>query len=64
MDLSSGVCRRKEIVFRKWAGKYMKTDIELVIFIDETRTSLDGPDGWGRGRESERERDESEKNRR
>ena len=33
----------------EWAEKYMKTDMELVIFTDEKRATLDRPDRWGRG---------------
>ena len=27
----------------------MKTDIKMVLFTDETRATLDGPNGWGKG---------------
>lgn len=33
----------------KWAEKHMKTNFENVIFSDECRASLDGPDGFGKG---------------
>lgn len=33
----------------KWASDYMKTDFSNVIFSDECRASLDGPDGWASG---------------
>ena len=29
----------------EWSRKYMKTDMKFVLFIDESRASLDGPDG-------------------
>ena len=32
----------------EWAEKHMKINMELVIFTDETRATLNGPDGWGR----------------
>ena len=32
-----------------WAKKYMKLDFSKVIFTDECRATLDGPDGWSKG---------------
>ena len=31
-----------------WAEKYMKTDFQQVLFTDEARATLDGPDGWAK----------------
>lgn len=33
----------------EWALRYMKTDFKNVIFTDECRATLDGPDGWASG---------------
>ncbi len=32
-----------------WAKKYLKTDFSKVLWTDEVRVTLDGPDGWARG---------------
>ena len=32
-----------------WARDNMKTDFSKVIFTDESRVTLDGPDGWSKG---------------
>lgn len=32
-----------------WAKKYMKSDFSKVLWTDEMRVTLDGPDGWARG---------------
>ena len=33
----------------EWSKKYMKTEMKFVLFTDESRATLDGPDGWAKG---------------
>ena len=33
----------------KWARKYMKLDMKHVLFTNEWRAILDGPENWGKG---------------
>ena len=38
--------KRHKILRLEWAQKYLKQDFSYVLFTDETRASLDGPDNW------------------
>lgn len=38
--------RRKRL---EWAENHMRIDFQLVLWTDEARAELDGPDGWKRG---------------
>ena len=42
----SDVNRQKRLT---WAKKYLKTDFQSVLWTDEARATLDGPDGWCKG---------------
>ena len=33
----------------EWSRRYMKTDMNLVLFTDESRAMLNGPYGWAKG---------------
>ena len=32
-----------------WAREYMKSDMKYILFTDQSRATLDGPDGWAKG---------------
>jgi len=42
----SKIHREKRV---QWAEKYVKMDFKNVVFTDECRATLDGPDGWSSG---------------
>jgi transposase len=42
----SKVNRKKRVA---WAEQYLKEDFKKVLWTDESRATLDGPDGWDRG---------------
>ena len=41
--------QRHKLAHMDWARSCMKTNFENVLFTDESRTTLDGPDGWMSG---------------
>lgn len=39
----------QQLKHQDWAKKHLKTDFSKVLWTDEMRVTLDGPDGWARG---------------
>ena len=44
---------RRDRLRMEWARKYMRTDTMLVLFTDESKATLDGPDGQSKGCDEE-----------
>ena len=40
---------KHKILRTEWANKYLKIDMSNVLFTDEARVTLEGPDGWTSG---------------